>query len=376
MTTANHLINALAGEDKDQAKIAFESMIQDRIADHLEVRKVELASTIMDDLQEGYHDNVPELAGKKVAHDVEYTKKGKTHTGVVHAARSDGHRKAHGVAAVKFGIKTSDITSMSLKEGQGMDAQRRWTRHVSAIGKGYEGGLGHKVSVHRQELKGAARKYFQKMGGVEGGVGAEYVDRGAKFVKDARAAKPNRAPWKGPRKLQGEEAIVEGGPTRKHFQQVADLLKNIPDETKRKELAQHHAGLFKAQNPRFDHKRFFAAAGVNEDTQLDEVLSGGSKPAVASNQQLGRNVMANIRKATQSLGLKVNANLAAQGHKDFAKLVAKNPKAPGYALLRKLAPAKAQAVQSLSQAGVPLGSALDAHPSEFNQVVQKIKRFK
>jgi hypothetical protein len=86
--------------------------------------------------------------------------------------------------------------------------------------------------------------------------------------------------------------------------------------------------------------------------------------------------MANIRKATQSLGLKVNANLAAQGHKDFAKLVAKNPKAPGYALLRKLAPAKAQAVQSLSQAGVPLGSALDAHPSEFNQVVQKIKRFK
>jgi hypothetical protein len=257
---------------------------------------------------------------------------------------------------------------MSLKEGQGMDAQRRWTRHVSAIGKGYEGSLGRKVSVHRQELKGAARKYFKNMGGVEGGVGAEYVDRGAKFVKDARAAVK--------RKAVKEETLEEGGPTRKHFQQVADLLKNIPDEAKRKELAQHHAGLFKAQNPRFDHKRFFAASGVNEDTQLDEVLSGGSKPVSASNQQLGKNVMMNIRRATQSLGLKVNPNMAAQGHKDFAKLVAKNPKAPGYMLLRKLAPAKAQAVQGLTQAGVPLGGALDAHPSEFNQVIQRIKRFK
>ena len=360
MTTANHLINALAGEDRDGANTAFDAAIQERIADHLEVRKVELASTIMDDLQEGYHDNVPELAGKKVAHDVEYTKKGKTHTGVVHAARSDGHRKAHGVAAVKFGIKTSDITSMSLKEGQGMDAQRRWTRHVSAIGKGYEGSLGRKVSVHRQELKGAACKYFKNMGGVEGGVGAEYVDRGAKFVKDARQAVKNK-------KLQGEEAIVEGGPTRKHFQQTADLLKNIPDEAKRKELAQHHAGLYKAQNPRFDRAKFMAAAGVSE------AVEPGS--AVPSNAKLNANVLANIRKAVSVLRLKVNPMNAAAGHRDFGKLVAKNRHAPGYALLRKLAPAKAAAVQGLTQAGVPLGQSLEANPQEFGQVVQRIKRW-
>ena len=300
MTTANHLINALAAQDRDAANSAFESAIQERISDFLEVRKVELASTIMDDL---------------------------------------------------------------VQEGEGMDAQRRWVRQVGAMAKA--GGM-KKTSIHRDELKQAARKYFQS----RAPHGAEFTNQAAGFVRDARAAVKARA------RLRGEETIVEGGPTRKHFQQVADLLKNIPDEAKRKELAQHHAGLFKSQNPRFDHKRFFAAAGVNEDTQLDEVISGGSKP-VASNQQLGRNVMTNIRRATQALNLRgVNPQVAAQGHKDFAKLVAKNPHAPGYMLLRKLAPNKAQAVQSLTQAGVPLGGALDAHPTEFNQVIQRIKRFK
>jgi hypothetical protein len=45
---------------------------------------------------------------------------------------------------------------------------------------------------------------------------------------------------------------------------VADLIKNIPDEAKRKELAQHHADIFKQQNPRFSHDKFYAAAGVVE----------------------------------------------------------------------------------------------------------------
>lgn len=351
MTTANHLINALAADNADDANAAFDALIQSKLSDNLEVRKVELASVIMDDLQ----------------------------------------------------------------EGQGMDAQRRWTRHVSAIGKAYP--AGQKRSIHRDELKGAARKYFKNMGGVENGVGAEYVDQGAKFVRDARKAKvprlqgeetnldevsaPGQEAWikankarfiarygakKGKEvlyakawKMAKEEAeLNEGGPTRKHFQQTADLLKNIPDEAKRKELAQHHAGLYKAQNPRFDRAKFMAAAGVNEES-VNEVLSGGSKKEVAppSNAQLNRNVMMNIRRAVQALRVKgVNPNMAAAGHRDFSKLVAKNPKAPGYMLLRKLAPAKAQAVQSLTQAGVPLGGSLEANPQDFNQVVQRIKRFK
>lgn len=52
--------------------------------------------------------------------------------------------------------------------------------------------------------------------------------------------------------------------TRKHFQQVADVIKAHPDAAKRAELAAHHAGIFKAQNPRFDHKRFYAAANAGE----------------------------------------------------------------------------------------------------------------
>jgi nuclear transport factor 2 (NTF2) superfamily protein len=57
---------------------------------------------------------------------------------------------------------------------------------------------------------------------------------------------------------------LEEGPTRKHFQQVADLVKANPDEKKRHELAHHHAGLFAQQNPNFDRARFMAAAGVKD----------------------------------------------------------------------------------------------------------------
>lgn len=300
MTIANHLINALASQDQDEANAAFDSMIQDKMSDYLEVKKVELASTIMDDLQEG-----------------------------------------SGVA-------------------------RQYVRQVGAMiakSPAIAGGPGR--SLHRDELKTHARKIVKKLG-------KETVKSHADTIRDTRANVKLRA------RMQGEEAIVEGGPTRKHFQQTADLLKNIPDEAKRKELAQHHAGLYKAQNPRFDRAKFMAAAGVNEET-VNEVLSGGSKKELAppSNAQLNRNVMANIRKAVQTLRVKgVNPTMAAAGHRDFAKLVAKNPKAPGYMLLRKLAPAKAQAVQSLTQAGVPLGGSLEAHPNDFNQVVQRIKRFK
>lgn len=297
MTTANHLLNVLAGEDREQANEVFTALIQDKVADALEVAKVEIASTIMSDM----------------------------------------------------------VEEEVVQEGEGMDAQRRWVRQVAAIGK-----EGNMKPMHRDELKAVARKYFQTYKPH----GAEFVERGAQAIKGARQTLKQK-------RLQGEETIVEGGPTRKHFQQVADLLKNIPDEAKRKELAQHHAGLFKQQNPRFDHKRFYQAAGV----EVNEALEPGSKPQ--SNGTLNRNVTLNIRRAVQALNLKgINPQMASQGHRDFTKLAMKNPKAPGYMLLRKLAPNKASAVQGLSQAGVPLGGALDANPTEFNQVLQRIKRFK
>lgn len=58
-----------------------------------------------------------------------------------------------------------------------------------------------------------------------------------------------------------EELINEA--SRKHFRMVADLLKNIPDQGKRKEMAHQHAQIFSQQNPRFDHQKFMQAAGVS-----------------------------------------------------------------------------------------------------------------
>mgnify|MGYP001609612098 CR=1 FL=1 len=60
----------------------------------------------------------------------------------------------------------------------------------------------------------------------------------------------------------GEEVQLDETMTRKHFQQVADVIKAHPDAAKREELAKHHAAIFKASNPRFDHKRFYSAANV------------------------------------------------------------------------------------------------------------------
>jgi hypothetical protein len=57
------------------------------------------------------------------------------------------------------------------------------------------------------------------------------------------------------------EETIEEAVSRKHFQQVADLIKGHESQEKRNELASHHASIFAKQNPRFDHGRFHKAAG-------------------------------------------------------------------------------------------------------------------
>lgn len=100
----------------------------------------------------------------------------------------------------------------------------------------------------------------------------EYILRGGR-ITTARPHKAHGAP--GPQKIKvpyrmGGKAVQEEAEeldemsTRKDFQQVADVIKAHPDAAKRKELAAHHSGIFKAQNPRFDHKRFYAAANAGE----------------------------------------------------------------------------------------------------------------
>jgi hypothetical protein len=105
-------------------------------------------------------------------------------------------------------------------------------------------------------------------------------------------------------------------------------------------------------------------------------LEPGSKPQANTKALMSKNVIANLRRAQQALRLNVNIQAAAAAHKDLQGLAAKNPKAPQYMLMRKLAANKAAALQSFASAGVPLGGALNAHPNDFSQALQRIKRFK
>lgn len=55
---------------------------------------------------------------------------------------------------------------------------------------------------------------------------------------------------------------LEEAASRKDFRQVAELIKEIPDENKRRELAQHHCEIFKQQNPRFSTEKFMNYIGL------------------------------------------------------------------------------------------------------------------
>jgi hypothetical protein len=360
---ANHLVRQISAQQNDDANETFVALLQDRIADSLEVRKVELASGILEcDIEENVmEDHRPPHHTHKVVYSVPGEGKEKQ---FFHVTADDA---AHAKEQLMDAQPTAKIHKVEriVHEGAGMDAQRRWVRQVAAVGKANPEGT--KRVVHRAELKKVARKYFQRYEPH----GAEFVERGARFVKDARKSVKMKRDY--PSNKFEETELAEGGPTRKHFRQTADLIKQIEHPDKRKEMAQHHASLFAQQNPRFDKSKFMAAAGVDEAT-LDEVLSSGAKPVSGSPNS---NVLTNIRRATQMLRLKnVNPQMAAAAHRDFGKLVAKNPKAPGYMLLRKLAPNKAAQVQNLTQAGVPLGGSLETNPADFNQALQRIKRFK
>jgi hypothetical protein len=101
---------------------------------------------------------------------------------------------------------------------------------------------------------------------------------------------------------------------------VADLIKNIPDEAKRKELAQHHADIFKQQNPRFSHDKFYAAAGVINEEEVEEgnEFSGALAAAKASGAK-------EFEVAGKRYTVKedINVNITANGEEDALNLFRK-----------------------------------------------------
>jgi Ca2+-binding EF-hand superfamily protein len=128
---------------------------------------------------------------------------------------------------------------------------------------------------------------------------------GMEFEGNAFTGKLASTPKGGEFELDGNEykdtSSLEEQVSRKHFQQVADLLRNIPDEAKRKEMAMHHASIFKQQNPRFDMRRFAAAAGVDlEECAMWEELKGGQKKLDRNhNGKLDANDFAMLRKGNE-----------------------------------------------------------------------------
>jgi hypothetical protein len=101
-----------------------------------------------------------------------------------------------------------------------------------------------------------------------GSAGDADAYNGLEFEGNAFTGKLKSTPKGGKFELDGKEftdtSELDEAMTRQHFQHTADLLKHIEDPAKRMELAKHHAGIFKASNPRFDHNKFMKACDLNE----------------------------------------------------------------------------------------------------------------
>ena len=64
--------------------------------------------------------------------------------------------------------------------------------------------------------------------------------------------------------MMDETAELDEVQTRKDFEMVAGLIKNLENREKAKDLAHHHDKIFAKSNPRYDSKKFFAACGLEE----------------------------------------------------------------------------------------------------------------
>lgn len=129
------------------------------------------------------------------------------------------------------------------------------------------------VDAEKQIHETLAQYTNTKMDGIKQLIAASYFGESAEAKEDEEDQMDDEAGEKSgiekaetskkeasmAKKDMTEETLEEASVTRKHFQQVADIIKEIPDAKKRSELAHHHAAIFAKQNPRFDHARFHAA---------------------------------------------------------------------------------------------------------------------
>ena len=128
-------------------------------------------------------------------------------------------------------------------------------------------------------------------------------------------------------------STLDEAATRKDFRMVADLIKNIPDLEKRKELAHHHSAIFKQQNPRFKHDVFCKACGLDEcDWNMNPAMTPvEEETATEGNEFSGALAAAKAsgEKEFEVGGKKytvkedINMNVTANGEEDVVNLIRK-----------------------------------------------------
>lgn len=367
---SKEFLESLVTDDKESAFQAFQSSISEKLNDALEVRRVEVASSILTDpLVVEEEVDIQELQESEAAREL-----------VLHADNDEHlYRSSH----------QPIIKNLQKKKAKGIydheKATKLWGYHADRAAQSYHKAHGspnqkwhHMFStddrrkaakIFADQAKDELEESFSKKANRENnGVNEWVVLPATSILKSAgemerdktnRAAKANKA-------IRGKDGLP-----KKKVNEVA---------------APGQEDWIKANK-----KRFIDRYGKEKGTKIlyakawkmakEEVELGEAAPQPAggapSNAALQRNVLTNLRRAMQTLKIKgVNPTIAASAHKDFGKLVAKNPKAPGHMLLRKLSGQKAQQVQALSQAGVPMGQSLEADPNDFNQVIQRMKRFR
>jgi hypothetical protein len=186
--------------------------------------------------------------------------------------KAAAHFKAKKVWEVNIKLAEKDgkqVTHLPLDEAEQLDELSKSTL------KSYIKKAGKDAADHASasQMHYSAAKHYQRH--PKEGYAKKSFNKSAE--EDKKATKRFRGIDKAVSKLEESEELDEMM-TRKHFQMVADTIKSHPDQQKRNELAHHHSEIFRRENPRFDHKRFYAAANAQlKEETLSELKSSTLK---------------------------------------------------------------------------------------------------
>lgn len=226
---ARQIIDYAADDNAKDFREALYASIYDKVSAHMENMKQQVAQNLV--TQEGCgcptKDDVKKTAEKEAEKEVDEHEKEK-------------HGKKGDVAKHEKEMHKEDVEQIDELSIQTMKSAKDKL-------------AGKAIAAHYDDNKVAARNLANRALKI-----GKKVDR-----KEWQQTNQKRLDQTAKYQKEDIEEIEEAV-TRKHFQMVADLIKSHEDPAKRKELAQHHAEIFKQQNPRFDHAKFMKAAGASE----------------------------------------------------------------------------------------------------------------